>query len=92
MAELMTGGVDWNWDVPKEQAERLGASGQVTVEKAKALLKEAGYEDGLELDVYAYRNANSLRWPLAISRMLVSKQTERGAGPQCITHQRDALP
>lgn len=131
MAELLTGGVDWIWDVPKEQAERLEASGQVQVEnaktmrisyltldvtgtsntkamedirvrraiahainresiarnlvgpasvvihsachpdqfgctddvpkyefdreKAKALLKEAGYEDGLELDIYAYR-------------------------------------
>lgn len=131
MAELMTGGVDWIWDVPKEQAERLKDTGQVQVEnaktmrisyltfdvtgtsntkalmdekvrkaishavnrdsiarnlvgpasvmihsachpdqfgctddvpqyeydpeKAKALLKEAGYEDGLELDIYGYR-------------------------------------
>ncbi|MEO0994974.1 MAG: ABC transporter substrate-binding protein, partial [Pseudomonadota bacterium] len=29
LAELLTGGVDWIWDVPKEQAERLEASGQV---------------------------------------------------------------
>lgn len=131
MAELMTGGVDWIWDVPKEQAERLAESGQVQVEnaktmrisymhldangtsgndaladkrvrqalnhainreaiarnlvgpasvvihaachpdqfgctddvtqyeydpeKAKALLEEAGYGDGLEIDLYAYR-------------------------------------
>ncbi|WP_420391754.1 ABC transporter substrate-binding protein [Acuticoccus sp.] len=37
MAELMTGGVDWIWDVPKEQAERLEQSGQVTVENAKTM-------------------------------------------------------
>lgn len=131
MAELLTGGVDWIWDVPKEQAERLKETGQVQVEnaktmrisyltfdvtgtsdsdaltdkrvrqaiayainresiarnlvgpasvvinsachpdqfgctqdvrqyeydpqKAKALLEEAGYGDGLELDIYAYR-------------------------------------
>ncbi|MEO1650362.1 MAG: ABC transporter substrate-binding protein [Pseudomonadota bacterium] len=131
IAELLTGGLDWIWDVPKEQAERLGATGQVTVknektmrvsymafdvdgdsgtdaftkkkvreavahainreaitkelvgpasvvihsachpaqfgctqdvkkweydpEKAKQLLKEAGYENGFEFDIYAYR-------------------------------------
>ena len=27
MAELLTGGLDWFWDVPKDQAERLGAQG-----------------------------------------------------------------
>ncbi|MEO0995836.1 MAG: ABC transporter substrate-binding protein [Pseudomonadota bacterium] len=37
LAELLTGGVDWIWDVPKEQAERLEASGQVTVENAKTM-------------------------------------------------------
>ena len=37
MAELMTGGIDWIWDVPKEQAERLEATGAVTVENAKTM-------------------------------------------------------
>ncbi|MGF1502050.1 MAG: ABC transporter substrate-binding protein [Paracoccaceae bacterium] len=35
MAELLTGGIDWIWDVPKEQAERLADTGQVQVENAK---------------------------------------------------------
>ncbi len=131
LAELLTGGLDWIWDVPKEQAERLSENPAVTVEnaktfrvsymsfdvdgsskskqfkdkkvrmavahainreaitknlvgpasvvihsachpdqfgcvqdvpkwdynpeKAKALLKEAGYPDGFEFDIYAYR-------------------------------------
>ncbi len=131
IAELLTGGLDWIWDVPKEQAERMGSMGGITVEnaktfrvsymafdalgqsgteqfkdkrvrqafahaidrqgiaenlvgpasvvihsachpdqfgctqdvpqydydpeKAKALLKEAGYENGFEFDLYAYR-------------------------------------
>ena len=37
IAELMTGGVDWIWDVPKEQAERLKDTGQVQVQNAKTL-------------------------------------------------------
>ncbi len=37
IAELLTGGVDWIWDVPKDQAERLEATGQVTVENAKTM-------------------------------------------------------
>ena len=37
IAELLTGGIDWIWDVPKEQAEKLNATGQVTVENAKTL-------------------------------------------------------
>ncbi|GMG83727.1 ABC transporter substrate-binding protein [Paralimibaculum aggregatum] len=131
IAELLTGGIDWIWDVPKDQAERLEETGQITVanaktmrisymafdvegtsgtdvftnpkvrqavahainresitrnlvgpasvvihaachpdqfgctddvpqweydpEKAKALLAEAGYPDGFEFDIYAYR-------------------------------------
>ncbi|HUF85956.1 MAG TPA: ABC transporter substrate-binding protein [Thermohalobaculum sp.] len=131
MAELLTGGLDWAWDVPKAQADRLAGSPGVTVEnagtmrisyiafdvtgssgqdfftdkrvrqavahaidreaivvnlvgpasevihsachpdqfgctddvpkwehdseKAKALLAEAGYPDGFETDIYAYR-------------------------------------
>ena len=131
LAELLTGGLDWAWDVPKEQALRLEESGKVTVanektlrisymafdvdgdsgqefftdkkvrqaishainreaiatelvgpasvvihsachpdqfgctqdvtqydydpEKARALLAEAGYEDGFEFDLYGYR-------------------------------------
>ncbi len=131
LAELMTGGIDWIWDVPKDQAERLADNPMVTVKnektmrisfirfdvkgtsntkvftdkrvrmavayainreamtknlvgpaaevihsachpdqfacaqdvpkwsydpaKAKALLKEAGYENGFEFDLYAYR-------------------------------------
>lgn len=35
LAELMTGGLDWIWDVPKEQAERMQDSPEVTVENAK---------------------------------------------------------
>jgi peptide/nickel transport system substrate-binding protein len=37
MAELLTGGVDWIWDVPKDQAEKLNASGQVDVVNAKTM-------------------------------------------------------
>lgn len=37
IAELLTGGVDWMWDVPKDQAEQLGASGQATVTNAKTM-------------------------------------------------------
>ncbi len=37
LAEILTGGLDWIWDVPKDQAERLEASGQVTVENAKTM-------------------------------------------------------
>lgn len=131
LAELMIGGLDWIWDVPKDQAERLAERPEVQVEnaktfrisymafdvdgdsgtdiftnklvrqavahainreaialnlvgpasevvhaachpaqfgctqdvpkwdydpeKSKALLKEAGYEDGFEFDIYAYR-------------------------------------
>jgi peptide/nickel transport system substrate-binding protein len=37
IAEILTGGLDWIWDVPKEQAERLDAKGGVTVENAKTM-------------------------------------------------------
>jgi peptide/nickel transport system substrate-binding protein len=37
IAELLTGGLDWIWDVPKDQAERLSAKGSVTVENAKTM-------------------------------------------------------
>ncbi len=37
MAELMTGGLDWIWDVPKDQAERLSGRPGVTVENAKTM-------------------------------------------------------
>lgn len=37
MAELMTGGLDWIWDVPKDQAERLAQQPGVTVENAKTM-------------------------------------------------------
>jgi peptide/nickel transport system substrate-binding protein len=37
MAELLTGGVDWMWDVPKDQAERLAENPAVTVENAKTM-------------------------------------------------------
>jgi peptide/nickel transport system substrate-binding protein len=37
LAELMTGAIDWIWDVPKEQAERLAAHPAIMVENAKTL-------------------------------------------------------
>jgi peptide/nickel transport system substrate-binding protein len=37
IAELATGGLDWIWDVPKDQAERLGSMGPITVENAKTM-------------------------------------------------------
>ncbi|MFV0297534.1 MAG: ABC transporter substrate-binding protein [Hyphomicrobiaceae bacterium] len=37
IAELLTGGVNWIWDVPKDQAERLKDTGQVEVKNAKTL-------------------------------------------------------
>jgi peptide/nickel transport system substrate-binding protein len=37
IAELLTGGLDWIWDIPKEQAERLEATGQVTVKNEKTM-------------------------------------------------------
>ena len=36
-AELMTGAIDWLWDVPKDQAERLKANPALVVENAKTL-------------------------------------------------------
>ena len=36
-AELMTGAVDWLWDVPKDQAERIEANPAIVVENAKTL-------------------------------------------------------
>jgi peptide/nickel transport system substrate-binding protein len=36
-AELMTGAIDWIWDVPKDQAERLRANPALVVENAKTL-------------------------------------------------------
>lgn len=37
LAEFMSGNIDWIWDVPKDQAERLTAMPQITVENAKTL-------------------------------------------------------
>ncbi|GBE43833.1 glutathione-binding protein GsiB precursor [bacterium BMS3Bbin10] len=37
IAELLTGGLDWIWDVPKDQAERLKSKDSVTVENAKTM-------------------------------------------------------
>jgi len=37
IAELLTGGLDWIWDVPKDQAEQLAGMGPVTVENAKTM-------------------------------------------------------
>lgn len=37
LAEVMTGAVDWVWDVPKDQAERLKAAPNVVVENAKTM-------------------------------------------------------
>jgi peptide/nickel transport system substrate-binding protein len=36
-AELMTGAIDWIWDVPKDQAERLQANPALAVRNAKTL-------------------------------------------------------
>ena len=37
LAELLTGGLDWIWDVPKDQADKLKDSGAVTVTNAKTM-------------------------------------------------------
>jgi peptide/nickel transport system substrate-binding protein len=37
IAELMTGAIDWLWDVPKDQAERIKPNPSVVVENAKTL-------------------------------------------------------
>lgn len=37
IAELLTGGVDWIWDVPKDQAEKLDGQGGLKVENAKTM-------------------------------------------------------
>ena len=37
IAELLTGGLTWIWDVPKDQAEKLSAHPAVTVENAKTM-------------------------------------------------------
>ncbi len=37
IAELLTGGLDWIWDVPKDQAERLSETPAITVENAKTM-------------------------------------------------------
>jgi peptide/nickel transport system substrate-binding protein len=36
-AELMTGRIDWIWDVPKDQADRLKANPAITIDNAKTL-------------------------------------------------------
>jgi peptide/nickel transport system substrate-binding protein len=36
-AELMTGAIDWIWDVPKDQAERIQSNPAIVVENAKTL-------------------------------------------------------
>lgn len=37
LAEVLTGAVDWVWDVPKDQAERLKTAPNLVVENAKTL-------------------------------------------------------
>jgi len=37
LAEVMTGAVDWVWDVPKDQAERLKSAQHLIIENAKTL-------------------------------------------------------
>src|SRR3546814_4324657 len=37
LAEMMTGGIDWIWDVPKEKAEQLEMMPQVTVVNADTM-------------------------------------------------------
>jgi peptide/nickel transport system substrate-binding protein len=37
LAEVMTGAVDWVWDVPKDQAERMTSAPNLIVENAKTL-------------------------------------------------------
>ena len=37
LAEVLTGAVDWVWDVPKDQAERLKSAPNLVVENAKTL-------------------------------------------------------
>lgn len=37
LAEVMTGAVDWVWDVPKDQAERVKGAPNLVVENAKTL-------------------------------------------------------
>ncbi len=37
IAELLTGGLDWMWDVPKDQAEKMAEAPGVTVENAKTM-------------------------------------------------------
>jgi peptide/nickel transport system substrate-binding protein len=37
LAELMTGAIDWVWDVPKDEAERMMRAPNLTIENAKTL-------------------------------------------------------
>ncbi|MCB1550081.1 MAG: ABC transporter substrate-binding protein [Hyphomicrobiaceae bacterium] len=37
LAELMTGAIDWIWDVPKDQAERIKANPRLVVAKGKTV-------------------------------------------------------
>ncbi len=37
IAELLTGGIDWIWDVPKDQAEKLEGQGGIQVTNAKTM-------------------------------------------------------
>jgi len=37
IAELLTGGVDWLWDVPKDKAEQIGTMGPITVVSAPTM-------------------------------------------------------
>ena len=58
VAELMTGGLDWIWDVPKDQAERLDAAPNVTVANAKTF--RISY---LEFDVPGESNTDVFKNP-----------------------------
>jgi len=37
IAELLTGGIDWMWDVPKDQADRMSSMPEVQVTNAKTM-------------------------------------------------------
>ncbi len=54
MAELMTGGVDWIWRVPADQAEQLKADPTLTVLSAETM--RVGF---LQFDVAGRAQANS---------------------------------
>lgn len=86
LAELLTGGLDWAWDVPKEQAQRLDESGQVNVVNEKTMrISYIGFDvDGdSNTDVFTNKKVRQA-FAHAVNRDAIAKEL---VGPaSVVTH------